>query len=72
MNAVKMLSLVMKYDLTYSGLGHSNPAGHVVQLVALFLPNVVVPIEQRTGVWVLLGHMYPTGQSVQLACPSKE
>ena len=61
------MTLITEPLITYSGLGHLNPAGQSVQVSLPVSPNVVVPSEQRTALCLVDGHMYPTGQSVQFA-----
>lgn len=41
-----------------------------MQFVALESPFVVVPLGHLTGSCFVLGHMYPSGQSVQFVCPN--
>ena len=40
---------------TYSGWGHSNPAGHFVQFVDPLFPLVVCPSWHLNGVSVVVG-----------------
>ena len=57
---------------TYSGVSHFEPAGQAVQLVAFGKPLVVAPSGHLTEFSFALGHMCPSGQSVQVVWPSSE
>ena len=57
---------------TYSGAGQKEPAGQAVQFVAFVAPFVVEPLGHLTGLCIVLGHMCPSGQSVQVVCPNNE
>ena len=43
-----------------------------MQFVALESPFVIEPLGHLTGPCFVLGHMYPSGQSVQFVCPNNE